>query len=144
MLILMQSRGIAWSNWGCIATIVANGANLELRNLRCHPENGSWGLSEPTVIPFPRTLDGGPLKHLSWSPSGSELAIIDSAGRVTILSIFASLNKPGLHRQCQLDPTDDLSSVVGCYWLNLPQYPANRSASSHIHGRFTPVGLNEK
>ncbi|CAG8972316.1 hypothetical protein HYALB_00001718 [Hymenoscyphus albidus] len=128
-------QAIAWSNWGCIATITANGTSVELRNLRCHPENGSWGLSEPTLIPPPmaKTLEGSPLKHLAWSPTGSELAVIDVAGRVTILSIFASLNKPMLHRNCQMDPTDDLSSVVGCFWLNLATYPANRSGSSQIH-----------
>ncbi|TVY60790.1 Mediator of RNA polymerase II transcription subunit, partial [Lachnellula suecica] len=120
-------QAVAWSNWGCIAAITSNGAALELRNLRCHPENGNWGLSEPTTTPpFTTTLDGGPLKHLSWSPTGSELAVIDSAGRVTILSLFSSLNKPTLHRPCQTDPTDDLYGVVGCYWLNLAPYPPNR------------------
>ncbi|KAF4633171.1 hypothetical protein G7Y89_g4945 [Cudoniella acicularis] len=63
-------QAIAWSNWGCIATITANRAALELRNLRCHPENGTWGLSEATTTPpFTQKLDGGPLKHLSWSPT---------------------------------------------------------------------------
>lgn len=120
-------RTVAWSNWGCIATISANGVALELRNLRCHPGTGNWGLSEPTVTPaFTANLDGGPLKHLSWSPTGSELAVIDCAGRVTILSIFSSLNKPTLHRPCTGDPVDDLYGVVGCYWLNLAPYPPNR------------------
>ncbi|TVY50079.1 Mediator of RNA polymerase II transcription subunit [Lachnellula occidentalis] len=120
---------VAWSNWGCIATITANGAAIELRNLRCHPGTGNWGLSEPTPTPaFTATLDGGPLKHLSWSPTGSELAIIDCAGRVTILSIFSSLNKPTLHRAGTGDPVDDLYGVVGCYWLNLAPYPLNRLA----------------
>ncbi|TVY15907.1 Mediator of RNA polymerase II transcription subunit 16 [Lachnellula arida] len=120
---------VAWSNWGCIATISANGAALELRNLRCHPGTGNWGLSEPTITPaFTANLDGGPLKHLSWSPTGSELAVIDCAGRVTILAIFSSLNKPTLHRPCTGDPVDDLYGVVGCYWLNLAPYPPNRPA----------------
>jgi len=123
-------RAIAWSNWGCIATITSNGAALELRNLRCHPATGDWGLSEPTVTPaFTTTLDGGPLKHLSWSPTGSELAVVDSAGRVTILSIFSSLNKPTLHRPGAGDPADDLYGVVGCYWLNLGPYPPGRPVS---------------
>lgn len=122
-----NSRGIAWSKWGSIAAISSNGVALELRNLRCHPKDGSWALSEPTTTPpFTNSLDGGPLKHLCWSPTGSELAVIDAAGRVTILGLFSSLNKPTLHRTSQLDPADDLHRVVGCYWLNLAPYPANR------------------
>ncbi|KAG4032195.1 hypothetical protein MFRU_007g01070 [Monilinia fructicola] len=117
-------QGIAWSKWGSIASITSNGTGLELRNLRCHPENGVWGLSEPTVIPqLTNNLDGGPLKHLSWSPTGSELAVIDSAGRVTILQIFSSLNKPMMCRPCNPDTADDLHAVVGCFWLSLGAVP---------------------
>ncbi|KAH8662907.1 mediator of RNA polymerase-like protein II transcription subunit 16 [Tricladium varicosporioides] len=122
-------QAIAWSNWGCIATIAADKAALELRNLRCHPENGTWGLSEPsTTPPFTQTMDGGPLKHLCWSPTGSDLAVIDSAGRITIVSLFSSLNKPAIHRTSQFDPADDLCGVVGCYWLNLAPYHISRPA----------------
>lgn len=126
-LLLQTLRAVAWSKWGSIAAISSNGATLELRNLRCHPEDGSWTLSEPTTTPpFTATLDGGPLKHLSWSPTGSELAVIDAAGRVTILGLFSSLNKPTLHRASQVDPADDLHRIVGSYWLNLAPYPPNR------------------
>lgn len=130
-LALIRSRGIAWSKWGSIASITSNGAALELRNLRCSPEDGSWALSEPSITPPLVNMDGGPLKHLCWSPTGSELAVIDSAGRVTILAIFASLNKPSISRNCQVDPPDDLHKVVGCYWLNLGPYPANRLVCSY-------------
>lgn len=120
-------QGIAWSKWGSIASITANGTALELRNLRCDPENGAWALSEPTVTPsFSTAMEGGPLKHLSWSPTGSDLAAIDAAGRVTILSVFSSLNKPVLSRIGQGDPSDDLHAVVGSYWLNLASFPPNR------------------
>jgi mediator of RNA polymerase II transcription subunit 16 len=129
--LLTLDRGIAWSKWGSIAAIASNGAALELRNLRCHPENGTWALSEPTVTPnFTSTLDGGPLKHLSWSPTGSDLAVIDAAGRITILAVFSSLNKPSLSRPCQSDPADDLHGIVGCYWLNIAPYPSNRPVCS--------------
>ncbi|THV55740.1 hypothetical protein BGAL_0004g00630 [Botrytis galanthina] len=121
-------QGIAWSKWGSIASITPNGSGLELRNLRCHPEDGTWGLSEATVIPqLTNNLDGGPLKHLSWSPTGSELAVTDSAGRVTLLQIFSSLNKPMMCRPCGPEPADDLHAVVGCFWLNLGPFQ-NRSA----------------
>lgn len=120
-------RSIAWSKWGSIASVAPNGAVLEFRNLRCSSENGDWSLSEPTLThQLSPELDGGPIKHLCWGPTGSELAVIDSVGRITILSLFSSLNKPTLSRQCQVDPVDDLHGVVGCYWLNLAPYPSNR------------------
>lgn len=127
------SRTIAWSKWGSIASVTSNESLLELRNLRCNPENGSWALSKPTVTPpLTQNLDGGPLKHLSWSPTGQELAAIDTTGRVTILTIFSSLNKPSLSRTCQIDPTDDSHRIVGCYWLNMAPFPPNRPVSTHI------------
>lgn len=110
----------------------STGSNLELRNLRCHPEDGSWGLSEPTVTPqLGQNLDGGPLKHLAWSPTGSELAAVDSAGRVAILQIFSSLNKPTLVRPSPTGFTDDLHAIVGCFWLNLGPVQ-NRQVSHSI------------
>lgn len=116
-------RSVAWSKWGSIATIASNGTDLELRNLRCHPGNGTWALSDPTItsstIPAP---EGGPLRHLSWSPTGSELAIIDSVGRITIMGLFSTLNKSSLQRPSQLDPVDDLHRVVGSFWLNIAPY----------------------
>ncbi|KAI9644713.1 Mediator of RNA polymerase II transcription subunit 16 [Ciborinia camelliae] len=125
-------QGIAWSKWGSIASITPNGTGLELRNLRCHPENGTWGLSEPTVIPpLTNNLDGGPLKHLSWSPTGSELAVIDSAGRVIILQIFSSLNKPIMCRPCSSDSADDLHAVVGSFWLNLGTFQGRSQTIQH-------------
>ncbi|KAN0117358.1 mediator of RNA polymerase-like protein II transcription subunit 16 [Hyaloscypha variabilis] len=134
-------QGIAWSKWGSIAAIASNGAALELRNLRCHPENGTWALSEPTVTPnFSSALDGGPLKHLSWSPTGSDLAVIDAAGRITILAVFSSLNKPSLSRTCGGDPADDLHGIVGCYWLNIAPYPPNRP--NIFHGPGVKEGSN--
>jgi mediator of RNA polymerase II transcription subunit 16 len=128
---LTFSRGIAWSKWGSIASITPNGAALELRNLRCNPENGTWALSEPTPIPpLTTSTDEGLLKHLCWSPTGSELAVIDAAGRVTILTLFSSLNKPALARPHETDPMDDLHAIVGCYWLNLAPFPSNRPVGS--------------
>lgn len=131
---LIDDRSIAWSKWGSIASINANSTGLDLRNLRCHPKTGSWGLSEPHPTPALSTSsDGGLLKHLCWSPTGSELAVIDAAGRVTILAIFSSLNKPTLSRPCHSDPSDDLHGVVASHWLSAAPYAQNgRPASVSI------------
>ena len=127
MTMLMVFRSIAWSKWGSIASISPDGKDLYLQTLRCDPKDGSWGLSEPS--PIPRVVDDADieLKHVAWSPAGSELAAIDSAGRVSILSIFSSNNKPIMARHARSDPIDDLQRIVGCYWLNVAPFPANRS-----------------
>ncbi len=119
-ILLTPSRAIAWSKWGCLASITPDGAGLEFRNPRCHPRDGGWDLSDPTIFPqVTPSLDGGPLRHVCWSPNGSDLAAIDSSGRVSILTLANSLNKPNLVRSSQIDPTEDIHSVVGAYWLNL-------------------------
>ncbi|RKF72818.1 Mediator of RNA polymerase II transcription subunit 16 [Golovinomyces cichoracearum] len=122
---------IAWSKCGSIASISPNGYTLEIRFLRCHHETGTWTLSEPSIPSFTSTQDGGPLRHLSWSPTGCDLAVIDSAGRVTIFSIFSSLNKFNVSRSCHIDSADDLQTVVGSYWLPLAPYPLGRPIFLH-------------
>ena len=123
--LLTYFRHIAWSKWGSIASIASNGTALNLQNLRCNPSDGSWSLTEP--LPLPRIVEADvPLKHLVWNPSGSDLAVIDSAGRVAILSLFNSLNRPTMSKNSREDPADDLQRVVGCYWLNLAPLPPNR------------------
>ncbi|KFX86163.1 hypothetical protein O988_09735, partial [Pseudogymnoascus sp. VKM F-3808] len=113
-------QSIAWSRWGSIASITSNGFGLEFRNLRIHPKDGSWDLSDPTIIPqITSTVDGGQLKHLCWSPNGADLAAIDAAGRIAILNLSHSLNKPTFTRNSSVDPIEDLHAVVGAYWLNL-------------------------
>lgn len=124
--LLIDCRSIAWSKWGSIASISSSGTDLHLQNLRCDPADGTWSLTEP--LPLPRIVEPDvPLKHLVWNPQGSELAVIDSAGRITIVSLFNSLNRPTMSKNSRDDPVDDLQRVVGCYWLNLAPLAANRS-----------------
>jgi mediator of RNA polymerase II transcription subunit 16 len=117
---LTFNRGMAWSKWGCLASITADCRGLEFRNLRAHPRDGSWGMSEANVLPMVTpALDGGPLKHLCWSSNGSDLAVIDSAGRIAILTTGNFINKPNFTRSSQMDPIDELHSIVGAHWLNI-------------------------
>ena len=132
---LTVNSGIAWSAWGSIASITADGMGVELRNPRCHPDTGEWGLSKPeTLPPLSSNHDGGPLQHLVWSPNGQELAIIDASGRISVVQLFNSLNKINVYRSNQLDAADDLHEVVGFSWLNPPL--ANRNVSGWV-GRTT-------
>lgn len=126
----IEKRSIAWSRWGSIASVTSNGLGLEFRNLRIHPKDGSWDLSDPTIIPQIAPIADGQLKHLCWSPNGADLAAIDSAGRIAILNLAQSLNKPTFTRNSNVDPIEDLRAVVGAYWLNLS--PSNlRQVSLH-------------
>lgn len=130
----LRSRGccqtIAWSRQGTIASVSKDGLSIDLRFLSCHPENGSWGLSAPTSCPIPSS-GGTPISHLAWGPTGSpELAVIDAAGRIRILSFSNTLNRPNNSRQWDSDPIDDLHAVVGCYWLPLLA-PPNRQVRRH-------------
>ncbi|KAI2466218.1 RNA polymerase II mediator complex subunit Sin4 [Annulohypoxylon bovei var. microspora] len=114
-------QGIAWSKGGTIASISPNGQALQLRYIQAGNKDATFALSEPTIISPWASLPGGPLVHLSWGPSNSELAIIDAAGRVLILSFNANLNRPTLSRRWDSDSIDDAQAIVGTYWLqNLP------------------------
>ncbi|KAI5926303.1 RNA polymerase II mediator complex subunit Sin4 [Camillea tinctor] len=126
-------QGIAWSKGGTIASITPDGESLQLRYLRASPKDASWALSEPkTIIPW-NNLSGGPLVHLSWSPANSELAAIDSVGRVFLMSFNSDLNRPMPIRKWDADPVDDLHSVVGTYWLN--PIPSN----TRFHPIYAPT-----
>lgn len=119
--LLTARRGIAWSRSGCIASILPSGLGLEFRNLRAHPYDGTWALSAPTEYPkMVTSVEGGPLQHVEWSPNGTDLAVIDASGRVSILAMTSSLNKPSVARNGLVDQgVDDLHSIVGCKWLGL-------------------------
>ncbi|KAI8282416.1 hypothetical protein K4K60_003596 [Colletotrichum sp. SAR11_57] len=113
-------RGVAWSRSGAIASVSPDGRSLETRFLRSHPDNGEWGLSEPTKVELVSTNPSSPIVHLAWASTASpELAVIDATGRVSILTYSINLNRPFATRKWDHEPCDDLHAVVGCYWLAL-------------------------
>ncbi|KAF5595847.1 mediator of rna polymerase ii transcription subunit 16 [Fusarium subglutinans] len=131
---------VAWSRTGSIANITPDGQNLELRFLRRSPGDGSWDLSEPTTCPFVKGLPTIPIVHLVWAGTSSpDLAVIDAVGRVSIVSFSISLNHPFPQRKWDADPTDDVHTVVGTYWLNVS--PPNQQASYNVmYGPATKHG----
>ncbi|KAF5626550.1 mediator of rna polymerase ii transcription subunit 16 [Fusarium tjaetaba] len=131
---------VAWSRTGSIANITPDGQNLELRFLRRSPDDGSWDLSEPTTCPFVKGLPTIPIVHLVWAGTSSpDLAVIDAVGRVSIVSFSISLNHPFPQRKWDTDPTDDVHTVVGAYWLNVS--PPNQQASYNVmYGPATKHG----
>ncbi|KAK1837279.1 mediator of RNA polymerase II transcription subunit 16 [Podospora conica] len=127
----LRTRGaahsIAWSKQGTIASVSKDGSSLELRFLRCHPETGQWELGPPTSCSqLPPPPGGAPIVNIAWAAtSNNELAVIDAAGRIAILSVTISLNRAYPSRRWDADH-DDIHPIVGCYWLPLPATPANR------------------
>ncbi|KAF5021842.1 hypothetical protein F66182_6135 [Fusarium sp. NRRL 66182] len=113
-------QAVAWSRTGAIANITPDGQHVELRYLRRSPDDGSWELSEPTTCPFVQGAPTIPIVHLVWAGTSSpDLAVIDAVGRVIIVSFSISLNHPFIQRKWDADPTDDIYTVVGAYWLSV-------------------------
>lgn len=133
-------QGIAWSRQGTIAVIAKDGMSIDLRFIRCKPDDGDWELSESnswsavSLTPSPPgpspsspvslASAGAPFVHLAWAPTSTyELAVIDALGRISILTFSISLNRPYQTRRWDADLVDDLHAVVGCYWLPLGMQP---------------------
>lgn len=111
-----------------------DGRSIELRYLRAHPKDASWGLSEPTTFVPEGSLLGGPIVHLAWSPTQtSDLAIIDAVGRVLIVNFSTNVNRPTTQRRWDEDSTDDLNAVVGTFWLNI--LPTHRNQVFELHSQ---------
>ncbi|KAI9840522.1 MAG: mediator complex subunit [Thelocarpon superellum] len=121
---------VAWSKIGNIAYINRLGDGIILRNYVCHPEDGKWGLTEECPIPqLPPAPEGQSYVHLGWSHSGSELAVVDTMGRVAILSVAVAMNRFLLSRPGDTLQEDDLGAVAGMIWLQVDrQFPVYRPA----------------
>ena len=90
-----------------------------MRNHICDPDDGKWTLSKEYPIHQIQALhEGYLLEHLSWSYSGSDLAIIDTMGRLSIFSVAIVSNQMSPSRSCLVDQEDDLSAISGMSWLS--------------------------
>ena len=56
--------------------------------------------------------------NISWNHQGSELAVFDCLGKVSILSVIVNLCEFSVPKKCVLDVEDNLNEVVGLLWLN--------------------------
>lgn len=92
---------------------------MTLRNLYCSPETGLWELSEGDEAKIIAVAhNGNPLKHLSWSHSGTELAVADILGNISVFTLAIAINHCTVSRRCALGTEDNLSAIVGLSWLN--------------------------
>ncbi|KAK2861130.1 hypothetical protein FQN49_004519, partial [Arthroderma sp. PD_2] len=131
---------IAWSKMGAIAYIAPDGTKAFLRNLSCNPENGKWGLSDgDPEHPIAEAQGGHTLVHLSWNESGTDLAVIDSCGRISIIGMSVALNVLIQSRPAILDSDDDGNQPVGLMWLSMNRSVHTFSHAGRANGRWAYV-----
>ncbi|KAI9759075.1 MAG: mediator complex subunit [Chaenotheca gracillima] len=112
-------RKLAWSNLGCIASVSEDDLGISVRSLYCRPEDGDWSLSDAFPIHQVQAIhESQPLAHISWNQAGSELAVVDVLGRLSIFSIFIAINRLISSRSGLVDQPDDLGAIVGLKWLS--------------------------
>ncbi|CRG85078.1 Mediator of RNA polymerase II transcription subunit 16 [Talaromyces islandicus] len=137
MRVLGCCQKIAWSRLGCIAYISQDGLGVIIRHMLCNPSDGKWVLSDE--YPLSQLSDvhaGQSLAHLTWNETGSDLAIFDTAGRISIFSISTALNNVSISRQTMLDPSDDNAQVVGTMWMNLNRAVPAFNQAAKLNGRW--------
>ncbi|KAF3385576.1 Mediator of RNA polymerase II transcription subunit 16 [Penicillium rolfsii] len=119
MRLLGCRQKVAWSRLGGIAYIASDGVRVCVRNLQSRTSDGKWVLSDEFPLgPVTEAHNGNLLVHLSWNDAGSELAVVDCLGRVSIYSVFMALNSITGLRQATYDSSDDSNQIVGLMWLN--------------------------
>lgn len=134
---LTSYRKVTWSRIGCVAYVSSDGVRVGVRHLQCRPSDGKWQLSEESPLSSVTESHGGAqLVHLSWNESGSELAVVDCLGRVSIYSVSIALNCMTCLRQASFDSGDDSNQIVGMMWLN-----SSRSVSHHQWRSITKLHI---
>ncbi|KAH0564742.1 hypothetical protein GP486_001870 [Trichoglossum hirsutum] len=140
------NQKVAWSNLGCIAYVKRDGNGVIIRNLLCRPDDGRWTLGgEFPVSQAVPNDEGQQIVHLSWNPAGSELAMVDTLGRLSIFTIYVAVNRLSLCRSGVVDQEDDLGVIVGMSWLNMERmYPVFRPVTKDNNGQFQYAANNYK
>ncbi|OAL70354.1 hypothetical protein A7D00_5320 [Trichophyton violaceum] len=138
--ILGCCQKIAWSRTGAIAYIAPDGSKAFLRNLNCSPEDGKWSLSDGDhEHPITEAQTGHTLVHLAWNEPGTDLAVVDSCGRISIVGMSIGLNVLIQSRPPALDPDDDGNQPVGLMWLALNRSVHTFSHAGRASGRWAYV-----
>ncbi|KAJ5637510.1 hypothetical protein N7490_007389 [Penicillium lividum] len=137
MRLLGCRQKIAWSRLGCIAYISADGLRVNVCHLKCRPSDGKWVLSEDTPLTTVTEAHGGTsLVHLSWNETGSEMAVVDCLGRISIYSVSIALNSITAVRQTHFDSSDDSNQIVGMMWLNTQRMVHAFHQAAKVNGRW--------
>ncbi|SEI31966.1 YALIA101S02e06260g1_1 [Yarrowia lipolytica] len=124
-------ESISWNRNGIIASIGDEGVET---NLLVCTDGQDWVLTKPTlyapksILQPPTTSFVTPHRafcHVEWSPSGSDLAIIDTLGSLYIYSQYTTLSPITCLRKPpseELTTPIDLNAIVGFTWV-APEKP---------------------
>lgn len=73
---------------------------------------------EPTPLTLPSSQKFSTIAHISWSFTGSELAVSDVNGRLCIYQTMYALNRVFSVTTQVFDQMDLLGGIVGMEWLS--------------------------
>jgi mediator of RNA polymerase II transcription subunit 16, fungi type len=120
---------------GVAAYINLDGTQICLRNMLCKPEDGKFVLSsEATIAHLPAASEGRQIVHLSWNPTGTELAVVDSLGGVTLYIIWITVNRLQTARALpREEQVDDCSAILSTFWTAVERQVSLWWNSAAIH-----------
>ena len=126
------SQRIAWGKLGAIASISPSGRGVDVRNLNSSPLTGRWELAKPSPIDhITSTHENQPIVHLCWSHMGSDLAVVDILGRVSIHTVYIAVDRFNCVKPVNIgDAESEVDALVGLWWLNL-----ERHVCEYLHSR---------
>ena len=108
---------------GAIAYITSDRRNVKISCLQFRESERIWDISDYTernlsefISRFYRGYD---FTHVTWSPHGTDLLLIDSSGRIAVGIVFIALNRLIIAKVLNSDPEDNLNAVVGLKWLDM-------------------------
>jgi Mediator complex subunit 16 len=84
-------------------------------------KRASWALSKPVTLAVPLD-DHHELVHLAWNYVGSELAAVDSCGRIFVFQNHSSMGRMHLMRSGAADPDNELHALAALHWLPVAPY----------------------
>jgi hypothetical protein len=80
-----------------------------------------WSLSKPVTLAVPLD-EHHELVHLAWNYVGSELAVVDSCGRIFVFQNHSSMGRMHLLRSGANDPDNELHALAALHWLPVAPY----------------------
>lgn len=147
----MLRRRLAWSRNGLLAYI--NHDRQALVTWLVCTDGQRWDCAAPLRVPLPAEADPA---CLSWAPTGSDLAVCDTAGRVHIVGL-SSIHEPQTYLRAAAAADagvreEEAERVVSMHWLSLdksllvphPSFDTSLSAAKSweqlpSRGPFPPV-----
>jgi mediator of RNA polymerase II transcription subunit 16 len=123
-------RRIAWSRLGGIAYISLDNSEVRFRCLRFHSTTAKWELSKDyTIVQRPVTDENYAFAHLEWSQTGTDLAIADIVGRISVYTFSTTaVNHSTAAPIAAVDRQNELDRAVGMFWLN----PDRQAGCPHL------------